>query len=100
MTTITDDTRARFYKQESDAGSHLSPAYNPSVLRDLLTFIDRQAVLRIADLGSGSGSNLSTLHDAFAKAPIVTLDINGPALAAGRAVACTAMPVVSDAALI
>jgi SAM-dependent methyltransferase len=99
MTTITDETRTRFYRQESDPGSHLSPAYNQDVLRDLLSRIDPKDIRQIADLGSGSGSNLSTLG-AFRKAKIITLDINGPALANGRNMAPNVMPAVSDAAAI
>jgi SAM-dependent methyltransferase len=100
MTTTTVEPRARFYRQQSDPGSHLSPAYNQAVLHDLLSRIDKDRVRQIADLGSGSGSNLATLHDSFPVAQIVTLDINSNALAEGRGLAPNLMPVVSDAAAI
>ena len=98
MTTITDETRTRFYRQESDPGSHLSPAYNQDVLRDLLSWIAQKPIRQIADLGSGSGSNLSTLRGAFNRAKIITLDINGPALVNGRNLSPDVLPAVSDAA--
>ena len=100
MRSGTTESRTRFYQQESSAGSHLSPAYNQSVLRELLSSIRSQDVTRIGDLGSGSGSNLAALRDLFGNARIVTLDLNQAALAAGRDAQPNAMPAQSDAAAI
>src|SRR5437868_2431126 len=100
MSSEIKDARTRFYQQESNTGSHLSPAYNQSVMRELLTTIAPHGIQRICDLGSGSGSNLPTLYDLFPKARIVTLDLNQNALIEGRQSFDGAMPAQSDAAAI
>lgn len=92
--------RATFYKESQGEGSHLSPAYNQDVLRELLALVSPTKVTTVVDLGSGSGSNIDTLHRAFPKARLITMDLSRSALAEGRSSRPAVAPAQSDAAAI
>jgi SAM-dependent methyltransferase len=100
MTTSAPDPRSNFYRQESDEGSHLSPAYNQAVLVELLSRIRNTRVRRIADLGSGAGLNVPTLRTLFRDAQIITMDLSWSALAIGRRTLDAVSPAQSDASAI
>lgn len=99
MTAPTSD-RTRYYQEEANSGSYLSPDYNQAVIRELLTLVPAGQTQRVGDLGSGAGSNLATLRSAFPKATIVTLDLSLVALQTGRAAFDRALPTQADACAI
>jgi SAM-dependent methyltransferase len=99
MSSLTG-SRSNFYQQESDEGSHLSPAYNQAVLQELLTPLNANDIRTVADLGSGAGLNLQTLRRQFVDAHIFTIDLSRSALIVGRKGSIAVSPAQADAAAI
>ncbi len=101
------DSRTRYYRQEAEEGSFLSPAYSQAVLRRLCSRIKDAAIECVCDIGSGQGSNLPTLRELFPSASLVALDLNQKSLTVAKcrttriaAIQCDvlALPLTSDSA--
>ncbi len=85
-----------FYKGGTEAGSYLSAPYSQQVLREICGQIHGFDLEIVCDVGSGSGSNLALLRDAFPQCKLIALDLSLDALVAGRRDVPWALSFVAD----
>jgi len=78
-----DASRVHFYAEAADSGSMLSAAYNQLVLADFYRGI-AGTVERVADIGSGVGSNLGPIRARFPKARVAAFDLSLAGLRTSR----------------